>query len=284
MLASGCDGAGDSGWQERTFLSHGSTARNADASAHLPGVRRTSPSLGRGEAAHEADRRRTPSFHDPVGTPRDRQDDPRAPAGGRGRRRLPAAVRGELRRVGRPTGDGPLQDDVVPDRTVRRRGAPLEQGAAGDPPAGDRGRVDHADRRHHREPVPQPGGPTALTMPPAPSRASRAEGDPRAARARGDRRRAGDGCARRDAHRRRARPPRGAVRRRCPRGAHRPRGRSPAGRRRRDADRRGPRRRCGAEADRRLRPWRQPLRRRLRVHQEHARVRPGRVAVLARRG
>ena len=50
MLASGCDGAGDSGWQERTFLSHGSTARNADASAHLPGVRRTSPSLGRGEA------------------------------------------------------------------------------------------------------------------------------------------------------------------------------------------------------------------------------------------
>ena len=48
------------------------------------------------------------------------------------------------------------------------------------------------------------------------------------------------------------------------------------------ADRRGAGGRRRPEADRRLRPRRQPLRRRLRVHQEHAGLRPGRDAVLAR--
>ena len=96
------------------------------------------------------------------------------------------------------------------------------------------------------------------------------------------RRRAGDGRAGRVAHRRRARSPRRALRGRRPGRAHRPRGRGPARRRGRDRDRRRAGGRRRPEADRRLRPRRQPLRRRLRVHQEHAGLRPGRDAVLAR--
>ena len=40
-----------------------------------------------------------------------------------------------------------------PDRVLPRRDPPLQQGPAGRAAAGGRGRADHADRRHHREPV-----------------------------------------------------------------------------------------------------------------------------------
>ena len=68
----------------------------------------------------------------------------------------------------------------------------MEQGAAGDPPAGDRGRLDHVDRRDHREPVPQPRQAAAVPVPP-PGSSRWSRGDPRAARARGRGRRARDG-------------------------------------------------------------------------------------------
>ena len=92
------------------------------------------------------------------------------------------------------------------------------------------------------------------------------------------------------ARRRRLRPPRLARRRRRPRGAQRARGRGRAGRGRGRPRQRRPRRATARghrggrpAADPRLRPGRRrPLRHRVGVHQEPARQRPRRGALLAR--
>ena len=46
-----------------------------------------------------------------------------------------------------------LRQQGGPDGRLHRRAASVQQGPAGRPAAARRGRDDHADRRHHREPV-----------------------------------------------------------------------------------------------------------------------------------
>ena len=219
---------------------------------------------------------------------RHRQDYPRAGDRRHHPRPLHRAERGAGRRETTPRGDRRGARVARPARRahhpVYRRGAPLEQGAAGRAAAERRERHHRADRRHHREPLlrgdqaagePQPhlsaSGPRARRP-----EAGSADGPGRyRARTGGlpDRReRGGDGAPAERGQRRRAQPAQ------CPgtcgrhhaggrrwRGARRPAGGggidpTPGG-----AVRQGGRR---------------PLRHHQRVHQERARLRSRRGAVL----
>ena len=177
--------------------------------------------VGPGKRAHEARGRRQPPVDDPVGPGRDRQDDARAPAGEPGGRRPDAALGGLLGRRRRAQGHGGGEGRALPHGAVRRRGAPLVEGAAGRAAAGRRGRDGDADRRHHREPLLLAEHAAAVAVPAAPpgaARAGRAQGadGPRAGRPR-----ARIGCDRRQGDRRGARPPGRDRRRRRADGAHR---------------------------------------------------------------
>ncbi len=182
-----------------------------------------------------------------------------------------------------------------PDRPVPRRDPPLQQGPAGRAAAPRRGRHGHAHRRDDREPLLR----GQRRAPVADARLASRAADRRGGR------RASSVARSTDEERGLAGPlgPDGGValtddafehlvvarRRRRARGAQRARGRDRAGRVRGRPRRRRPRqpaargRRGRRPAARpRLRPRRRrPLRHRLGVHQEPARQRPGRGALLA---
>ena len=108
-------------------------------------------------AAADAGRGRPAVVGDPLGAAGHREDH-----AGPGHRRphqqgVRAAQRGERRREGRArrarAGPAPPRRARPGHDPVPRRGAPLQQGAAGRAAARRRERAHHAHRRHHREPV-----------------------------------------------------------------------------------------------------------------------------------
>ncbi len=254
----------------------------------------------RARAAASRDRPRPPLVAPAVGSARNRQDQPRAPAGGGDRSRVQQHVRGHVRRRRGSRDDrrgpGAAQPARDPHDPLPRRDPSLQQGPAGRAAAARRGRDRHAHRRDHGEPLLR--GQRRAPLPDA-RLAPRAAGR----RGRRDRRPAGPrrcrAWSRRAARtRRRCRPVRCGVRPpgvigrgRRARRAQRARGRDGPGRGRVDPRRgragqptpRG-RRGRGPAACPRLRPGRRrALRHGVGVHQEPAWQRPGRRALLARR-
>ena len=237
MLASGFDGVGDSVGRGRPQERNSSLMDQPLAARMRPRtfeefVGQSPPRRSRASRSPKlVDGGHLPSI-DPVGPGRHGQDDARAPARRRGRRatsmQLSAVSSGvaDARKVMEGAEAALFRTVLFVDEVHR-----WSQGAAGRAAAGGRGRHDHADRRHHREPVLRAEHAAAVAVPAAAPGAARAEDDPRRCCSRAlDRRRARAGRARRDARRRRARPPRRARRRRRAHGAHRARGRRAAGR------------------------------------------------------
>ena len=132
-------------------------ARRADASADARRVRRPGAPRRRARSAPPEHRPRPPLLAPAVGSARDRQDEPRAAARGRGRRPFHDACRRSCRassRSGRHRrGAGTADPARHPDDPVPRRDPPLQQGPAGRAAAARRGRHGHAHRRDDREPV-----------------------------------------------------------------------------------------------------------------------------------
>ena len=113
--------------------------------------------VGRRRGAAPARRARRAAVPHALGTARVRQDDRRAAAGGRLRRRAGEVLGRALGGEGGAGGDGggaaPARRHRPSHRALRRRGAPLQQGAAGRLPALRRERRHRAHRRHDREPL-----------------------------------------------------------------------------------------------------------------------------------
>ena len=129
----------------------GCAPRNLDefvGQAHLVGAGTAGPPPDRG--------RRAAAFADPLGRAGHGQDDPgpaaRRPVGAR----FVAALGGPLGRQGAPRGDRRGREaraGGAADGPLHRRDPPLQQGPAGRPAAGRRGRDRHPDRRDDREPL-----------------------------------------------------------------------------------------------------------------------------------
>ena len=111
---------------------------------------------GPGKPLRLAFESRQAALDDPLGTAGLGQDHPRAADGEGLRRRVRRALGGVLRREGHPRGGagrrGRARALRPPHHPLRRRGAPLQQGAAGRLPAVRRARPHHFRRRDHREP------------------------------------------------------------------------------------------------------------------------------------
>ena len=138
------------------------------AAADAGRVRRAAPDPRRELRAPPGDRGRPRLLDDPLRAAGQREDDARP--GDRQYDRV--GIRGALGRVGDglpgargdPARPRPARRQRRADDPLPRRDPPLQQGAAGRAAAGGRGGLDHADRRHHREPLlrGQLGAPVAL--------------------------------------------------------------------------------------------------------------------------
>ena len=201
-------------------------AGGAHAAAQPRRVRRPGAHRRARHGAAGRHRARRALQHDLLRAAGQRQDHAGATHRPRDRRPARAALGGQLghggrarRHPGRARGAHPRRGAHHP---LHRRDPPLQQGAAGRPAAGHRGRHRHADRRDHREPLlrGQLGADLAAASCTA---SSRSAGARRAGRCRprlADAER-GLGGTRVDARRRRPRLPRRGLARRRARGAQR---------------------------------------------------------------
>ncbi len=146
-----------SGFRDRPLRHRQS--RRAARGPPAPEVDRRSDRPAASARARQAARRRVrvgqAAFDDPVGAAGCREDDARAADGRRVQRRVHRALRRAGGRQGHPRRGRARRGDARPVGSahdpVRRRGAPLQQGAAGRLPAVRRAGPRHVHRRDDRE-------------------------------------------------------------------------------------------------------------------------------------